>query len=289
MRHGILLYSPEVWQALQARAPVVALESTIISHGMPFPQNLETAQQVCWCPAAHSTRVLYASLCFTTYISSRSVRTRHNENAELESSTQYTCDMPGAHRWRGIVRDNSATPATIAVLDGVPHIGLTVEQLHRIASKCGTAYWHLLSAHHLKAPSAVSTCSLSSSWLLSQPGSMLMKSVHFLLRRGKRVRKTSRRDLPAVMAARADGATTVSATMLLAAHAGIAVFVTGGAPSLSAACRPRPVSRGPRCVLASAGECSVMAGMPSLGPTALDVLDFILPEDDILPKWTGRM
>ena len=49
-----------------------------------------------------------------------------------------------------------------------------------------------------------------------------------VLCRGSRVRKTSRRDLPAVMAAGADGATTVSATMLLAAHAGITVFVTGG-------------------------------------------------------------
>jgi len=42
------------------------------------------------------------------------------------------------------------------------------------------------------------------------------------------VRKTSRRDLPAVAAQRCDGATTVSATMLLAARVGIAVFVTGG-------------------------------------------------------------
>lgn len=60
VRHGILLYSPEVWQALRAGAPVVALESTIISHGMPFPQNLETAQEVRKCPAARSTRE-YAS------------------------------------------------------------------------------------------------------------------------------------------------------------------------------------------------------------------------------------
>lgn len=44
------------------------------------------------------------------------------------------------------------------------------------------------------------------------------------------VQKTSRRDLPAVIAGRLDGATTVSATMLLAARAGIPIFVTGGAP-----------------------------------------------------------
>ena len=42
--------SPEVEAALQAGKPVVALESTIISHGMPYPQNVETAlecQRIC--------------------------------------------------------------------------------------------------------------------------------------------------------------------------------------------------------------------------------------------------
>ena len=38
--------SPEVAQALAAGKPVVALESTIISHGMPYPQNVETALAV---------------------------------------------------------------------------------------------------------------------------------------------------------------------------------------------------------------------------------------------------
>lgn len=41
-----LAYSPEVRAALDAGAPVVALESTIITHGMPFPQNVETARRV---------------------------------------------------------------------------------------------------------------------------------------------------------------------------------------------------------------------------------------------------
>lgn len=45
----------------------------------------------------------------------------------------------------------------------------------------------------------------------------------------EQVRKTSRRDLPVVVARQLDGATTVSATMLLAARAGIPIFVTGGA------------------------------------------------------------
>ncbi len=48
------------------------------------------------------------------------------------------------------------------------------------------------------------------------------------MRRGLKVCKTSRRDLALVMAKGLDGATTVSATMLLAARAGIHVFVTGG-------------------------------------------------------------
>ena len=38
--------NPEVAEALAAGKPVVALESTIISHGMPYPQNVETALQV---------------------------------------------------------------------------------------------------------------------------------------------------------------------------------------------------------------------------------------------------
>ena len=44
--HPLLAVHPEVAAALQAGAPVVALESTIISHGMPWPQNLETARMV---------------------------------------------------------------------------------------------------------------------------------------------------------------------------------------------------------------------------------------------------
>jgi pseudouridine-5'-phosphate glycosidase len=38
--------SPEVSKALRSHNPVVALESTIISHGMPYPQNLQTAVEV---------------------------------------------------------------------------------------------------------------------------------------------------------------------------------------------------------------------------------------------------
>jgi pseudouridine-5'-phosphate glycosidase len=44
--HSFLLFSPEVAAARTAGKPVVALESTIISHGMPYPQNVETARAV---------------------------------------------------------------------------------------------------------------------------------------------------------------------------------------------------------------------------------------------------
>jgi pseudouridine-5'-phosphate glycosidase len=46
MKNPQLLLAPEVRAALEDRRPVVALESTIIAHGMPFPKNVETALQV---------------------------------------------------------------------------------------------------------------------------------------------------------------------------------------------------------------------------------------------------
>jgi pseudouridine-5'-phosphate glycosidase len=44
--HSFLLFSPEVAAARNAGRPIVALESTIISHGMPYPQNVQTARKV---------------------------------------------------------------------------------------------------------------------------------------------------------------------------------------------------------------------------------------------------
>ena len=79
-----LHYSPEVRKALDLKQAVVALESTIISHGMPFPQNLEVAM-------------------------------------EVEES----------------VRKRGAIPATIALLDGEIHIGLSSENLQKFASAQG--------------------------------------------------------------------------------------------------------------------------------------------------------
>ena len=73
-------YSQEVELALQAKRPIVALESTIISHGMPFPENYRTAMG-CEC----------------------------------------------------IIRDGGCVPATVAILDGVIHVGLEEHELIRLA------------------------------------------------------------------------------------------------------------------------------------------------------------
>ena len=119
--------SPEVKAALDAGKPVVALESTIISHGMPYPKNVETALLV-----------------------------------------------------EQTIRDNGAVPATIAVIGGRLKAGLSREE------------------------------------------------IEYLGKTGRGVAKASRRDLPALVARRADGATTVATTMIIAHMAGINIFATGG-------------------------------------------------------------
>ncbi|MFH8242497.1 pseudouridine-5'-phosphate glycosidase [Streptomyces sp. NPDC018321] len=121
-----LVVSEEVRAAIGARRPVVALESTIIAHGLPRPRNLRVAR-------------------------------------ELEEA----------------VREEGAVPATIAVLDGRPHVGLDKQQLERVANEDG-------------------------------------------------IRKLGHRDLPLAVGTGASGATTVSATALLAELAGVRVFATGG-------------------------------------------------------------
>jgi pseudouridine-5'-phosphate glycosidase len=124
--HPALHLSEEVQLAMQSGQAVVALESTIIAHGMPWPKNVETAREV-----------------------------------------------------EQIVRDQGAVPATIALLDGKIHVGLDNQQLD-------------------------------------------------LLGNSKSVWKVSLRDLPYVISRGLHGATTVAATMRIAALAGIRVFVTGG-------------------------------------------------------------
>ena len=119
--------APEVAAALAAGKPVVALESTIISHGMPYPQNVETALNV-----------------------------------------------------EKIIREGGAVPATIAIIGGRLKAGLTAQE------------------------------------------------IDYLGKTGAGVAKASRRDLPVLVAKKADGATTVTTTMMIAAMAGIRVFATGG-------------------------------------------------------------
>ena len=70
----------EVREALEARRPIVALESTIISHGLPADERLDAARE-----------------------------------------------------FEQLLRDNGATPATIAVLEGVPHVGLAEGDIERLA------------------------------------------------------------------------------------------------------------------------------------------------------------
>ena len=119
--------APEVAQALAEGRPVVALESTIISHGMPYPKNVQTALLV-----------------------------------------------------EQTIRDNGAVPATIAIIGGRLKAGLSTEE------------------------------------------------IEYLGRTGRAVAKASRRDLPALVARGADGATTVATTMIIAHMAGIRIFATGG-------------------------------------------------------------
>lgn len=115
-----------VKQALLENKPVVALESTIISHGMPYPDNIKMALQV-----------------------------------------------------EQIIKDQGAVPATIAILNGIIKVGLTKQEIEELAQ-------------------------------------------------AKDVLKVSKRDLAYVVSANKIGATTVSATMLIAQKAGIKVFATGG-------------------------------------------------------------
>ena len=118
--------SNEVLEALKNNKPVVALESTIISHGMPYPRNVECALAV-----------------------------------------------------EKVIRDNGAIPATIGIIEGEPIVGMSPEEIELFGKTKGIA-------------------------------------------------KVSRRDLPLVIASKKWGATTVSATMILAQKANIEFFVTGG-------------------------------------------------------------
>ena len=126
MNNSFLKISPEVQEALNNNQPVVALESTIISHGMPYPKNVETALAV-----------------------------------------------------EQIIRDNGSVPATIAIINGKCCVGLSANEIEVFGKE-------------------------------------------------KNVWKVSLRDMPYVVSKKLFGATTVAATMRIAAMAGIKIFVTGG-------------------------------------------------------------
>jgi pseudouridine-5'-phosphate glycosidase len=117
---------PEVAGAIKNNQPIVALESTIISHGMPYPRNVETAISV-----------------------------------------------------EAAVRAEGAIPATIAIKEGKCYVGLSNDDLAFFGKE-------------------------------------------------KNVWKVSIRDMPYVIANKLPGATTVAATMRIAAMAGIQIFATGG-------------------------------------------------------------
>ncbi|WP_276872670.1 pseudouridine-5'-phosphate glycosidase [Anaerotruncus massiliensis (ex Togo et al. 2019)] len=119
--------SPRIREALDNNRPVVTLESTIISHGMPYPRNVETALKV-----------------------------------------------------EEVVRSCGAEPATVAVIGGKLKVGISEEEITHLGKK------------------------------------------------GLGVIKASRRDLPVLCARGEDGASTVAATMILSALAGVQVFATGG-------------------------------------------------------------
>ena len=118
--------NPIVQEALKNNKPVVALETTIISHGMPYPKNVETALRV-----------------------------------------------------EQVIRDHGVVPATIGIINGEPVVGMTPEEIELFGKEKG-------------------------------------------------ILKASRRDLPVIYAKKLWAATTVSSSMILAAQAGIEVFVTGG-------------------------------------------------------------
>ena len=126
MPSALVEVSPRVSAALAAGEPVVALESTIISHGLPRPHNYAAAQ-----------------------------------------------------KFEEILDSQNVTPATIAIIDGVPKIGLDPEDLERIAAD-------------------------------------------------ESVVKVGSRDIAIAMARKVTGGTTVAATSVLAARAGLRVFATGG-------------------------------------------------------------
>jgi pseudouridylate synthase len=159
---GVPEVSPAVRAALEAGRPVVALESTIVSHGLPRPDNLAAARS-----------------------------------------------------FEAILTEAGVTPATIAVVDGVPRAGLDDAALERIA---------------------------------------LDESVV----------KVSSRDLGLAMAGKRTAGTTVAATSVLAARAGIRVFATGGLGGVHRGFAGLPDESADLTVLSRTPVTVVSAGVKSI-------------------------
>lgn len=81
------------------------------------------------------------------------------------------------------------------------------------------------------------------------------EQIEYIARKGSEVLKVARRDLALVCAKQLDGATTVSATALLAHLAGISVFVTGGVGGVHR-CARAPAERGNACYCSSCRPCT---------------------------------
>jgi pseudouridylate synthase len=154
--------SPAVRAALDAGRPVVALESTIISHGLPRPANLAAARS-----------------------------------------------------FEELLTEAGVTPATVAVVDGVPRVGLDDAGLERIAID-------------------------------------------------ESVIKVSSRDLGLAMAGKRTAGTTVAATSVLAAKAGIRVFATGGLGGVHRGFAESPDESADLTVLSRTRITVVSAGVKSI-------------------------
>ena len=119
---------PEVEEALRSGQPVVALESTIVAHGMPWPQNLEAALLV---EVRGSTRTWVRRQLPPPPLGKQ----RHPRNSPSPTHAHPTTTPPPSPPpvLKSTVREHGALPATIAVIDGVPTVGLDASQLESLA------------------------------------------------------------------------------------------------------------------------------------------------------------
>ena len=149
------IISADITRAMGLSLPIVALESTVITHGLPHPQNLSLA-------------------------------------LDMENE----------------VRNLGVTPATVAVLDGFIHVGLTSAELEQLAFSSMEPARQALNKE------------------LQQM--MLLRGETGPLLSEKRMHKVSRRDFASVITRKDSGGTTVAGTMFAANQVGINVFATGG-------------------------------------------------------------